>query len=103
MWFQYLPNENQPHNQQYSSLSREDPRNDNYLHSLERRLEKLFREEKEMLRERHHKKERISSDYDLRERGSTNNQMNVAIHQRSHPKKRSRPTTSTIWTGKSAN
>lgn len=54
-WFQYLPQDNQAANNNHqnhngSSLSQGDNRSDNYRNSLERRLEKLFKEEKDMLK-----------------------------------------------------
>ena len=49
-WSQYLPTEN---NMGFGSVSRKEERGEQYRHSLEQRLEKLFREEKELLKDRH--------------------------------------------------
>lgn len=78
-WFQYLPSDN-PQLLQHSTLSKEEPKGDSYLYSLERRLEKLFRQEKEMLRERHYNRnEEAASNQSMKDRRSvTNYQMNVS-------------------------
>ena len=77
-WFQYLPTDN-PQLLQHSALSKEEPRGDSYLYSLERRLEKLFRQEKEMLRERHYNRnEEAGSNHSVKDKRSvTNYQLNV--------------------------
>ena len=46
-WYQYLPVDNV---HSFASVSKEEGKHDNYRQSLEQRLEKLFREEKDLLK-----------------------------------------------------
>ena len=51
-WSQYLPADNG--RSAFCSVNSKEEKQDHYRQSLERRLEKLFREEKDLLKERHY-------------------------------------------------
>jgi hypothetical protein len=77
-WYRYLPAENM--RSLHSYHSREEQHPDNYRLSLERRLETLFREEKDILKERHYANSISRSAQNKEQRSQTHSNVRLWEH-----------------------